>query len=76
MVFVFGAKLNVCVRYVSPSGPKCFKSFMLMLSGPVELLYLLNLIASCLVVTCVGVGCSRWIHLSMSVSVVFCVVLC
>ena len=70
---VFSAMLNGRVRYVSPSGPKCF---MLILSGPVELLLLLCLIASwtCLVVSCVGMDCSRWTRISMSLSV--CCVLC
>ena len=91
MVLVFRTMFNVCVRYVSPSGPKCFKCIMLMLSGPIELLFLFCLTTSWtyLVVSCVGVACCRWIRLSMSLSVlcfvwycvyesvcVFCVVLC
>ena len=41
MVFVFSARVNVCVRYRSASGPRCFRCRMLILSGPVELLFLL-----------------------------------
>ena len=40
MVLVFSSMFNVCVRYVSTSCHMCFvKCFMLMLSGPVELLF-------------------------------------
>ena len=43
------------VRYFSPNLPMCLRCFMLMLSGPVELLFLLLLIAAltCLVVMCI-----------------------
>ena len=46
------AALYMFVRYFSPNLPMCFRCFMLMLSGPVELLFLLFLIAAwtCLVV--------------------------
>ena len=36
----------VVVRYFSPNLPMCLRCFMLMLSGPVELLFLLLLIAA------------------------------
>ena len=39
------AALYMFVRYFSPSMPMCSRYFMLMLSGPVELLFLLLLIA-------------------------------
>ena len=40
------AALYMFVRYFSPSLPLCLRCFMLMLSGPVELLFLLLLIAA------------------------------
>ena len=40
------AALYMFVRYFSPSLPMCLRCFMLMLSGPVELLFLLLLIAA------------------------------
>lgn len=52
IVFVFSELLYSFVRYVVASGPRCFRCFMLMLSAPVELLFLLALIAA---VTCSGV---------------------
>ena len=39
------AALHIFVRYFSPSLPMCLRCFMLMLSGHVELLFLLLLIA-------------------------------
>ena len=42
------AALYMFVRYFSPSLPMCLRCFMLMLSGPVELLFLLLLISCCL----------------------------
>ena len=49
------AALYMFVRYFSPSLPMCLRCFMLMLSGPVELLFLLLLIAAwtCSVVMCI-----------------------
>ena len=49
------ASLYMFVRYFSPSLPMCLRCFMLMLSGPVELLFLLLLIAAwtCSVVMCI-----------------------
>ena len=48
------------VRYCSPFLPMFLRCLMLMLSGPVELLFLLFLIAvcTCSVVMCICVGCS------------------
>ena len=40
------AALYMFVRYFSPSLPMCLKCFMLMLSGPVDLLFLLLFIAA------------------------------
>ena len=40
------AALYMFVRYFSPSLPMCLRCFMLMLSGPVELSFLLLLIAA------------------------------
>ena len=40
------AALYMFVRYFSPSLPMCLRCFMLLLSGPVELLFLLLLIAA------------------------------
>ena len=47
------------MRYFSPFFPMCLKCFMLMVSGPVELLFLLFLIAArtCSVVMFICVGC-------------------
>ena len=47
--------LYMFVRYFSPSLPMCLWCFMVMLSGPVELLFLLLLIAAwtCSVVMCI-----------------------
>ena len=49
------AALYMFVRYFSPSLPMCLRCFMLMLSGPVELLFLLLFIAAwtCSVVMCI-----------------------
>ena len=49
------AALYMFVRYFSPSLPMCLRCFMLMLYGPVELLFLLLLIAAwtCSVVMCI-----------------------
>ena len=49
------AALYMFVGYFSPSLPMCLRCFMLMLCGPVELLFLLPLIAAwtCSVVKCI-----------------------
>ena len=46
MVFRFRARFNVSVRNWMASGPRCLRWRILMLSGPVELLFALLLIAS------------------------------
>ena len=46
IVFVFRAVLKICVRYESARVPRFFRCFMLILSGPVELLFLLLLMAA------------------------------
>ena len=46
IVFVLRAMLKNCVRYESACGPRCFRCCMLMLSGPVELLFLQLLMAA------------------------------
>ena len=63
----------IFVRYFSPSLPMCLRCFMLMLSGPVKLLFLLLLIAAwtCSVVMCIYVGCSLNIFLVIFLFVVF-----
>ena len=50
------------VRYCSPFLPMFLRCLMLMLSGPVELLFLLFLIAvcTCSVVMFICVGCSLY----------------
>ena len=40
------AVFNMLVSNASPSGPMCFMCLMISLSGPWELLFLLNFIAS------------------------------
>ena len=40
-LLLVSAALYMFVRYFSPSLPMCLRCFMLMLSGPVELLFLL-----------------------------------
>ena len=58
------------------SGPRCFRCLMLMLSGPVELLVFEVLMAVMVssVVICIGVLCSFFTFLSMTL---FCLcVLC
>lgn len=40
-------RLNRSVRYCSAMGPRCFRWWMQMLSGPVELLFLVDFIAVC-----------------------------
>ena len=59
--------LNILQRYSRAMGPKCFRCFMLMLSGPVELLFLDVLIAeiTCSVVISIGVDFSFLVSLSV-----------
>ena len=66
------ATLYMFVRYFSPSLPMCLGCFMLMLSGPVELWFLLLLIAAwiCSIVMCIWVGCSLSIFLVIFLFVV------
>ena len=45
-MFLLRAVLNILVRNASPRGPMCFRSLLLNLSGPCELLFLLYFIAS------------------------------
>ena len=74
IVFVLRAMLKVCVRYESARVPRCFRCFMLILSGPVELLFLLLLMAflTCLLVKCMLCVVSLWMFLLM---ILFCLFL-
>ena len=69
------AALYIFVRYFSPFLPMCLRCFMLMLSGPVELLFLLFLIAAwtCSVVMfiCVGYSLSTFLVIFLFVMLVF-----
>ena len=67
MVFVFSEMLNICVRRVIALGPRCFKCLMLMLSGPVELLFRDCFIACCVCSSVMGmcVDLSRDVFLSI-----------
>ena len=64
--------LHMLVRYASPSGSMCLRCLMLTLSGPVELLFLLCIIAAwtCVVVSVMLVICSLSGFLSMCLCVV------
>ena len=64
---LFSDMLYMLVRYTSPSGSMCWRCLILTLSGPVELLYLLCLIATwtCAVVRVMLVVCSLSVFLSM-----------
>ena len=55
LLLSLSAALYMFVRYFSPFLPMCLRCFMLMLSGPFELLFLLLLIAAwtCSVVMCI-----------------------
>ena len=46
IMLLFIERLKISVRYSIARGPKCLRCFILMLSGPVELLFLLFRIAS------------------------------
>ena len=77
IVFVLRAMLKICVRYESAHVPRCFRCFMLILSGPVELLFLLLLMASltCLLVKCVM--CCKFADVSVYDSVLLvCLMFC
>jgi len=67
MMFLFSEKLKMLVRYSIARGPRCFRCFMLILSGPVELLFLADFIASnvCCVVIGMWVSSRLWIFLSI-----------
>ena len=67
MVLVFSDVLYICVRSVSALWPRCFKCFMFMLSGPVELLFRAFCIAClvCSMVISMGVVFRRLVFLSM-----------
>ena len=59
IMFVLRILLYMLVRNVIAVGPRCFRCLMFMLSGPVELLFLADLIAfmvSCSVIVMVVVG--------------------
>ena len=64
---MFSDVLYMLVRYASPSGPMCLRCLMLTLSGPVELLFLLCVIAAwtCIVVSVMLVVCTLSVFLSM-----------
>ena len=66
------AALHMFVRYCSPFLPMFLRCLMLMLSGPVELLFLLFLIAArtCSVVMFICVGCRLSIFLVIFLFVV------
>ena len=46
MMLLFNDVMYMLVRYASPSGSICLRCLMLTLSGPVELLFLLCIIAA------------------------------
>ena len=50
-MLLFSDVLYMLVMYASPGGPMCLRCLMLILSGPVELLFLLCFIATW---TCCG----------------------
>ena len=52
MMLLFRERLYIVVRYWMAIGPRCFRCFMFILSGPVELLFLAALSA---VIVCSGV---------------------
>ena len=54
IVLVLWAMLYMSVRYLIASGPKCLRCLMFMLSGPLELLFVLFEMSDC---TCVVVSC-------------------
>ena len=47
ILLALSVALYMFVRYFSPSLPMCLRGFMLMLSGPVELLFLLLGLVCC-----------------------------
>ena len=70
IVFELRDSLNILRRYSRVMGPQCFKCFMLMLSGPVELLFLDALIAeiTCSVVMSICIDFNFFVDLSVSYS--------
>ena len=64
-MLLFSDMLYMLVMYASPSGPMCLRCRMLTLSGPVELLFLLCFIATCVVVSVMLVVCSLSVFLYM-----------
>lgn len=56
MVLVLSAVLYMSVRYFMATGPKCLRCLMLMLSGPVELLFLASFMAVCVCVSVMLIG--------------------
>ena len=57
MIFLLRDRFSIFVRYWSPFGPRCFKCLMFSLSGPVELVFLVDLRAAevCAIVIFMGV---------------------
>ena len=64
-MLLFSDMLYMLVRYASPSGPICFRSLMLTLSGPVEFLLYFIATWTCVVVSVMLVFCSFNVFLSM-----------
>jgi len=58
MVLLLSALVRSCLRYSMAIGPRCLRCFMLMLSGPVELLFFADFKAfvTCSVVISICVG--------------------
>ena len=56
MVFVLSDMLYICVRNVSALLPRCFRCFMLILLGPVELLLRACFMARCVSTIVMGIG--------------------
>ena len=74
---MLNVSVQSCVKKLSPRGPRCFRCLMLVLSGPVELLFLLFLIASwtCDLVSCIYVVLSLLMFLSTTLFVLLVVCL-
>ena len=66
-MLLFSVMLYMLVMYASPSGHICLRCLMWILSGPVELLFLLCFIVTwtCAVVSVMLVVCSLSVFLSM-----------
>ena len=67
IVLVFRELLSKLRRYSIAIGPKCFRCFILILSGPVELLFFAVFMAdkTCSVEICKYVDCSCFVCLSI-----------